>query len=83
MKDVARMMKVHLYRILNYFTHRITNARTEGINSKKALNTEDGIWIQEQGAPEDCNILQAREFTALPMNPHKSPMDQINYQNYP
>ncbi|OWP56592.1 MAG: hypothetical protein B2I17_04650 [Thermoplasmatales archaeon B_DKE] len=37
MKDVARMMKVHLDRILNYFTHRITNARAEGINSKIAL----------------------------------------------
>ena len=37
MKDVARMMKVHLGRILNYFIHRITNARAEGINSKIAL----------------------------------------------
>ena len=37
MKDVARMMKVHLDRILNYFTHHITNTRAEGINSKIAL----------------------------------------------
>ncbi len=37
MKDVARMMKTHIDRILNYFTHRITNARAEGINSKIAL----------------------------------------------
>ncbi len=37
MKDAARMMKVHIDRILNYFTHRITNARAEGINSKIAL----------------------------------------------
>ena len=37
MKDVARMMKVHLGRILNYFIHRITNARAEGFNSKIAL----------------------------------------------
>lgn len=37
MKDVARMMKVHIDCILNYFTHRITNARAEGINSKIAL----------------------------------------------
>ena len=37
MKDVARMMKVHIERILNYFIHRITNARAEGINSKIAL----------------------------------------------
>ena len=37
MRDAARMMKVHLDRILNYFTHHITNARAEGINSKIAL----------------------------------------------
>jgi len=29
MKDVARMMKVHIGKILNYFTHHITNARAE------------------------------------------------------
>ena len=37
MKDIARMMKVHLEKIMNYFDHRITNARAEGINSKIAL----------------------------------------------
>jgi transposase len=37
MKDVARMMKVYLDSILNYFTHQITNARAERINSKIAL----------------------------------------------
>jgi transposase len=37
MKDVARMMNVHIRRILNYFVHMITNARAEGINSKIAL----------------------------------------------
>ena len=37
MKDTARMMKVHIEKILNYFTHRITNARAKGINSKIAL----------------------------------------------
>ena len=37
MKDVARMMRVHIEKILNYFTHHITNARAEGINSKILL----------------------------------------------
>jgi transposase len=37
MKDAARMMKVHIGNIMNYFTHHITNARAEGINSKIAL----------------------------------------------
>ena len=30
-------MKAHLEKIMNYFVHKITNARGEGINSKKAL----------------------------------------------
>ncbi|MHB1889021.1 MAG: transposase [Thermoplasmataceae archaeon] len=37
MKDIARMMKVHIDCILNYFTDRTTNAKIEGINSKFAL----------------------------------------------
>ena len=37
MKKVARMMRMHIDKILNYFTHRITNAKAEGINSKIAL----------------------------------------------
>ena len=37
MKDTARMMKLHIEKIMNYFIHRITNARAEGINSKIAL----------------------------------------------
>jgi transposase len=31
------MMEVYLEKIMNYFVHRITNARAEGINSKIAL----------------------------------------------
>ena len=37
MKDAASKMKLHLEKIMIYFTHRITNARAEGINSKIAL----------------------------------------------
>jgi len=37
MKDAARMMKVHIGNIMNYFAHHITNARAEGNNSKIAL----------------------------------------------
>ena len=33
-KKVARMLKAHLENILTYLKHRITNAVTEGINSK-------------------------------------------------
>lgn len=33
MKHVARMLKAHLPELLNYHTHRITNAASEGFNS--------------------------------------------------
>ena len=33
MKRVARMVKAHLPNILTYYTHRVTNAVSEGINS--------------------------------------------------
>jgi len=33
-KKVARTLKNHLYGIMSYFTHRLTNATTEGINSR-------------------------------------------------
>jgi transposase len=34
MKKVARMLERHLPEVLNYFRHRITNAVSEGLNSK-------------------------------------------------
>ena len=36
-KDIARMMKVHMKKIMNYFVHRIISATAEGIDSKIAL----------------------------------------------
>jgi transposase len=33
-KDVARMLKAHLQNLLTYFTYSISNALTEGFNSK-------------------------------------------------
>jgi transposase len=33
-KDIARMLKVHLDNLLTYFTHAISNAMTDGFNSK-------------------------------------------------
>jgi len=33
-KAVARMLKKHLLGLLNYFAHPLTNALTEGFNSK-------------------------------------------------
>jgi transposase len=36
MVDVARMVRDHLTGVMNYFSHRITNAVAEGLNSKIA-----------------------------------------------
>jgi transposase len=41
LKQVAKMLKAHLGGLLTYFTHRISNALTEGFNSKiQALRAE-------------------------------------------
>ena len=32
--EVAKMLKRHLPNVLSYFTHRITNAVSEGLNSR-------------------------------------------------
>ena len=34
MKKIANTLKTHLYGVLTYSKHRITNATTEGINSQ-------------------------------------------------
>jgi transposase len=46
-KKVARMIKVHLVNVLTYFDHRITNAVSEGLNSKiqTVKKTPTGIAI--------------------------------------
>ena len=46
-KKVARMIKVHLANVLTYFDHRITNAVSEGLNSKiqTVKKTPTGIAI--------------------------------------
>jgi len=49
MKDVARMVKVHIGKILNYFTHHVTNARAEGINSKIALIEKMAFGYRNRG----------------------------------
>ena len=49
MKDAARMMRIHITSIMNYFTHRITNARAEGINSKIALIEKMAFGYRNRG----------------------------------
>ncbi len=56
MNDVARMIKSHLGKILNYFIYIITNARVDGINSKIALIHEMHTNLETK-SPENTNIL--------------------------
>ena len=49
MKIVAKMMRMHIDKILNYFTHRITNAKAEGINSKIALIEKMAYGFRNRG----------------------------------
>ncbi len=47
--DVAILMNANLERILNCFTHHITNARAEGINSKIALIEKMACGYRNKG----------------------------------
>ena len=49
MKKVAKMMRMHIDKILNYFIHRITNAKAEGINSKIALIEKMAYGFRNRG----------------------------------
>ena len=44
----ARLTKVHIGNILNYFTHHITNARAEGINSKIAIIEKMAFYYRKK-----------------------------------
>jgi Transposase and inactivated derivatives len=60
MKDAARMMKLHIEKIMNCFIHRITSARAEGINSKIALIEKMAYGYRNKEHLEDCHIFQVR-----------------------
>jgi transposase len=47
-RKVAKTLKTHLYGILNYFAHPITNAMTEGINSR-IVGRRRFSWTQISG----------------------------------
>ena len=49
MKDIARMMRVRLEKIMNYLVHRITDARAEGINSKIRLIEKMAYGFRNKG----------------------------------
>ncbi|MEM0136626.1 MAG: hypothetical protein QXU18_15600 [Thermoplasmatales archaeon] len=47
MKDVVRLIKVHLINLMNYFVHQIANAIVEGVKFKDSAHRKDGKWIPE------------------------------------
>lgn len=49
-KDANKMINVHLKNIMNYFIHRTTNARAEGINSKIVLIEKTAFVYRNKGA---------------------------------
>ena len=54
MNGVGRMMRMHIDKILNYFTHGIKNAKAAGINSKitliekKPMDSETVAFLRRQ-----------------------------------
>lgn len=53
---VARMLQEHLDNVLTYFDHRITNATSEGLNSK-IQTLKKRLWFSQSGALEDRHFL--------------------------
>jgi hypothetical protein len=74
MKDVARMIKAHLVRILSHFIHHIINVRTEGNNSGIALIEKMAYGYRNKEHLTTPHILQVLLSTALSMNPHEIAM---------
>jgi len=42
------MIKKHIENVLTFFDHRVTNAVSEGLNSKNSDDQENGVWISQQ-----------------------------------
>jgi transposase len=56
---VAQMIQEHLDNVLTYFDHRITNATSEGLNSK-IQTIKKLLWLPQSGASEDGHLLSLR-----------------------
>jgi transposase len=63
---VARMMKEHLAGVLNYFTHRITNAMVEGLNSKIATIQKVACGFRNEDHFRVAVSFMCRAFSYIP-----------------
>ena len=71
MKDVARLTKAHLENILNYFTHKITNARVEGFNSKIALIEKMAYGYRNREHPKTAIYFRCGNLQLYPETHNK------------
>ena len=67
---VAKMIQGHLDNVLTYLDHRITNATSEGINSK-IQSVKKTLWIPQPGEPQNSHFLPLRRPAAY-QPPQKS-----------
>lgn len=73
-RQAARAIRVHLENILTYFTHRITNAGSEGINSKNQPIEKVARGFRNRRSLQDSNFLPLRRIKSLPGDPRDSRM---------
>lgn len=62
---VARMIREHLDNVLTYFDHHITNATSEGLNSK-IQTIKKFLWFPQSRASEDGHFLSLWRSQTLP-----------------
>ena len=66
MKIVAKMIRMHIDNILNYFTHRITNAKAGGINSKIALIEKMAYGFRNRGHLKTATYFKCGKLALYP-----------------
>ena len=81
-KKVARMLKNHLPNVMTYFSHRITNAVSEGLNSKiqTVKKTPTGIAIVSISRRPSTSTAEAWTFILFG---HRDAMKEKNTLQYP
>ena len=77
MKIVAKMMRMHIDKILNYFTHRITNAKPEGINSKIALIEKMAYGFRSRGYLKTAIYFKCGNLDLYPLSPTQKSEEPI------
>jgi transposase len=72
MVDVARMVRDHLTGVMNYFTHRITNAVAEGLNSKIATIQKAAYGFRNKAHFRTAVLFRCGGLQLYPRTPEQS-----------